>query len=103
MTHIVGVVGLGTMGAGIVQVCLAAGHTVIGMDGVDAARDNLGARVEKGLQRGVAKGNEALRARLNSVIKELNASGVIDKAWVKWFGAPMLHDPKAGPLWKDLG
>ena len=52
---------------------------------------------------GVAKGNEALRARLNSVIKELNASGVIDKAWVKWFGAPMLHDPKAGPLWKDLG
>jgi polar amino acid transport system substrate-binding protein len=52
---------------------------------------------------GVAKGNEALRARLNTVIKELNASGVIDKAWVKWFGAPMLHDPKAGPLWKDLG
>ncbi len=52
---------------------------------------------------GVAKGNEALRARLNSVIKELNASGEIDKAWVKWFGAPMLHDPKAGPLWKDLG
>jgi len=52
---------------------------------------------------GVAKGNEALRARLNTVIKELNASGDIDKAWVKWFGAPMLHDPKAGPLWKDLG
>ena len=56
MTQIVGVVGLGTMGAGIVQVCLAAGHTVIGMDGVDAARDNLGGRVEKGLQRSVAKG-----------------------------------------------
>ena len=56
MTHIVGVVGLGTMGAGIVQVCLAAGHTVIGMDGVEAARDNLAGRVEKGLQRGVAKG-----------------------------------------------
>ena len=52
---------------------------------------------------GVAKGNEALRAKLNSVIKELNASGVIDKAWVKWFGAPMLHDPKAGPRWKDMG
>jgi len=52
---------------------------------------------------GVAKGNEALRARLNSVIKDLNSSGDIDKAWVKWFGAPMLHDPKAGPLWKDLG
>jgi len=56
MTQIVGVVGLGTMGAGIVQVCLAAGHTVIGMDGVDAARDNLAERVEKGLQRSVVKG-----------------------------------------------
>jgi polar amino acid transport system substrate-binding protein len=52
---------------------------------------------------GVAKGNEALRTKLSSVIKELNASGVIDKAWEKWFGAPMLHDPKASPLWKDLG
>ena len=52
---------------------------------------------------GVAKGNEALRVKLSSVIKELNASGVIDKAWEKWFGAPMLHDPKASPLWKELG
>lgn len=52
---------------------------------------------------GVAKGNEALRTKLSSVIKELNASGVIDKAWEKWFGAPMLHDPKASPLWKELG
>ena len=49
MTQIVGVVGLGTMGAGIVQVCLAAGHTVIGMDGVEAARDNLGAREHRRL------------------------------------------------------
>jgi len=52
---------------------------------------------------GVAKGNEALRVKLSSVVKELNASGVIDKAWEKWFGAPMLHDPKASPLWKELG
>ena len=52
---------------------------------------------------GVAKGNEALRTKLSSVIKELNASGVIDKAWEKWFGAPMLYDPKASPLWKELG
>lgn len=48
---------------------------------------------------GLAKGNEALRVKLNSVIKELNASGVIDKAWVKGFGGPMLHDPKSSPLW----
>ena len=50
---------------------------------------------------GIAKGNDALRVKLNSVIKELNASGVIDKAWEKWFGAPMLHDPKASPLWNS--
>jgi len=56
MTQVIGVVGLGTMGAGIVQVCLAAGHSVVGMDGVDVARENLAERVEKGLQRGVAKG-----------------------------------------------
>ena len=51
---------------------------------------------------GVAKGNEASR-RLSSVANELNASGMIDEAWQKWFGAPMLHDPKATPLWKELG
>ena len=50
---------------------------------------------------GIAKGNDALRVRLNGVIKELNASGVIDKAWEKWFGAPMLHDPKKSPLWNS--
>ena len=49
---------------------------------------------------GIAKGNEALRVKLNGVIKDLNAAGVIDKAWQKWFGAPMNHDPKASPLWK---
>ena len=50
---------------------------------------------------GIAKGNEALRIKLNGVIKELNASGVIDKAWVKGFGGPMLHDPKSSPLWNS--
>lgn len=48
---------------------------------------------------GIAKGNDALRVKLNGAIKELNASGVIDKAWQKWFGAPMNHDPKTSPLW----
>lgn len=50
---------------------------------------------------GVAKGNDALRVRLNGVIKELNASGMIDKAWLKGFGAPMMHDPKSSPLWNS--
>jgi polar amino acid transport system substrate-binding protein len=50
---------------------------------------------------GIAKGNNALRVKLNGVIKELNAAGVIDRAWQKWFGAPMNHDPKASPLWNS--
>lgn len=48
---------------------------------------------------GVAKGNDALRQKLNGIVKELNASGFIDKSWQKWFGAPMFHDPKTSPLW----
>ena len=48
---------------------------------------------------GLAKGNEALRVKLNGVIKELMAAGTIDKAWQKGFGAPMNHDPKSSPLW----
>jgi polar amino acid transport system substrate-binding protein len=50
---------------------------------------------------GIAKGNDALRVKLNGIIKELNASGVIDKAWQKWFGAPMMYDPKKSPLWNS--
>ncbi|MEP7206363.1 MAG: transporter substrate-binding domain-containing protein [Casimicrobiaceae bacterium] len=51
---------------------------------------------------GIAKGNDALRVKLNGVIKDLHAEGVIDKAWLKWFGAPMLFDPKKSPLWQQL-
>jgi polar amino acid transport system substrate-binding protein len=50
---------------------------------------------------GVAKGNDALRLKLNGIIKELNASGFINKTWEKWFGAPMFHDPKTSPLWNS--
>jgi 3-hydroxybutyryl-CoA dehydrogenase len=52
----VGVVGLGTMGAGIVQVLLEAGHAVIARDVDEAALRRGRERVESGLRRRVAKG-----------------------------------------------
>jgi len=52
----VGVIGLGTMGAGIVEVCLAAGHDVIAFDGYPEAREKGLERVRKGFARRVEKG-----------------------------------------------
>ncbi len=56
MARTVGVVGLGTMGAGIAQVCLEAGHTVIGLDGSAEARERGLVRVTKGIEKRVEKG-----------------------------------------------
>jgi 3-hydroxybutyryl-CoA dehydrogenase len=52
----VGVVGLGTMGAGIAQVLLEGGCEVIGRDVDDAALERARARNEAGLARRVEKG-----------------------------------------------
>ena len=49
---------------------------------------------------GVQKGNDALREKLNSSIKELHRSGYVDERWAKWFGGPMLHDPRTAPTYK---
>ena len=49
---------------------------------------------------GVQKGNDALRERLNGAIKQLHANGYIDERWKKWFGGPMLHDPRTAPGYK---
>ncbi|GAA5232723.1 transporter substrate-binding domain-containing protein [Verticiella sediminum] len=49
---------------------------------------------------GVQQGNDALRTRLNEIIKELHANGYIDERWEKWFGGPMLHDPRSGPTYQ---
>jgi 3-hydroxybutyryl-CoA dehydrogenase len=52
----VGVVGLGTMGAGIAQVLLEGGREVFGRDVDDAALERARARIEGGLARRVEKG-----------------------------------------------
>lgn len=49
---------------------------------------------------GVQKGNDALREKLNGAIKQLHANGYIDERWKKWFGGPMLHDPRTAPGYK---
>lgn len=46
---------------------------------------------------GVQKGNDALRTKLSGAIKQLHADGFIDERWKKWFGGPMLHDPRTAP------
>ena len=56
---IVGVVGAGTMGAGIAQVCLQAGHEVVLFDIDEAAIERGRSRIAAGLQRLVSKGRLA--------------------------------------------
>ena len=53
---VVGVVGAGTMGAGIAQVCLQAGHDVLIHDVDEAAVDRARVRISEGLERLVARG-----------------------------------------------
>ena len=70
---IVGVVGAGTMGAGIAQVCIVAGHAVRLHDVSPEATAGAVARIEAGLGRMVAKGrlepiaHVAASARLTTV------------------------------------
>lgn len=49
---------------------------------------------------GVQKGNDALREKLSAAIKELHRNGYVDERWKKWFGSPMLHDPRTAPTYK---
>jgi 3-hydroxybutyryl-CoA dehydrogenase len=56
---VVGVVGAGTMGAGIAQVCLQAGHEVLLYDVDEAAIERGRGRISDGLDRLVVKGRLA--------------------------------------------
>ena len=49
---------------------------------------------------GVQKGNDALREKLSAAVKELHKNGFVDERWKKWFGGPMLHDPRTAPTYK---
>jgi 3-hydroxybutyryl-CoA dehydrogenase len=60
---IVGVVGAGTMGSGIAQVCVTAGHEVVLYDVDEAAVERGRARIEASLTRAVEKGRMDAAAR----------------------------------------
>jgi 3-hydroxybutyryl-CoA dehydrogenase len=65
----VGVVGLGTMGAGIVQVLLEGGREVVGRDLDDAALERARSRIENGLNRRVEKGQLSDDARRSALAR----------------------------------
>ena len=87
----VGVVGLGTMGAGIAQVCLEAGHVVVARDveqrfvdaGVAKIESALAKRVEKGVM--AAADAEAARGRLTATtdLTALSGAGIVIEAIVE--------------------
>jgi 3-hydroxybutyryl-CoA dehydrogenase len=70
----VGVVGLGTMGAGIAQVCIQAGFRTIGVEVDEALCERARTRIDHYLSRGVEKGRlsederEAALARLEATM-----------------------------------
>ena len=55
MAQVIGIIGLGTMGAGIAEVCLAAGHDVRAYDGIADARERGAARIRRGFDRRVER------------------------------------------------
>ena len=87
----VGVVGLGTMGAGIAQVCLEAGHAVIACDVEQRFVDAGTGRIEAGLAKRVEKGlmesgaADAARGRLTATtdLGALSAAELVIEAIVE--------------------
>jgi 3-hydroxybutyryl-CoA dehydrogenase len=87
----VGVVGLGTMGAGIAQVCVQAGVDVVGREVSDELAERGRATVERYLARGVEKGRLAQgemdaalgRLRLTTELEDLAECDLVIEAIVE--------------------
>jgi 3-hydroxybutyryl-CoA dehydrogenase len=84
----VGVVGLGTMGAGIAQLCVEAGLATVGRE-VDEARAEqareriahfLGRKVEKGLLEAAARDDALARLRMTTELDELAGCDAVVEA-----------------------
>jgi 3-hydroxybutyryl-CoA dehydrogenase len=63
----VGVVGLGTMGAGIAQVCVQAGVETIGREVTDELGEGARARIDHYLSRGVEKGRLSAKDKVSAL------------------------------------
>ena len=77
---IVGVVGAGTMGAGIAQVCLAAGHRVRLHDVSDDALARARASIDEGLARMVDRGRIAAQERAHALARLTTVATIGDAA-----------------------
>jgi 3-hydroxybutyryl-CoA dehydrogenase len=90
-TETVGVVGLGTMGAGIAQIALLAGNEVVGREVSEGLNERARARIEHFLGRAVEKGKldaterDAALARLRTTteVGELAACDLVIEAIVE--------------------
>lgn len=91
----VGVVGLGTMGAGIAQISVQSGHETVGREVTAELADRGRATVERYLRRGVERGrltaeafDEAVgRLRLTTDLSELASCDLVIEAIVEELGA----------------
>jgi 3-hydroxybutyryl-CoA dehydrogenase len=89
--HRVGVVGLGTMGAGIAQVCVQAGFETVGREVseqlCERARATIGRYLERGVEKGRLTGDErdaALgRLRTTTDLADLSACDLVIEAIVE--------------------
>ena len=75
---VVGVVGAGTMGAGIARVAAAAGHGVLLFDAVDGAAVKAVERIGAGLDRLIAKGRMAAGER-HAVVDRIRPCEALDE------------------------